>query len=123
MPDVTFTIVGRNYTVSCPNGQENEVRALAQMVDDLVREIVAAGAAVGEAQPFVLACLQLAGEAKSARQETEEAYLRAAEMAAQHMSLAPVPPSAPSVSHIAVAKALADIAGQIHAISGRLHTT
>ncbi|MBL3676404.1 MAG: cell division protein ZapA [Alphaproteobacteria bacterium] len=112
MTALNLTINGRTYAVSCPKGQEGSVGALAEEVDALVREIVGSGAASGEVQPLVLAALMLAEEARKSRED-------AAQLRAQHAATA-LAQEGPSAAQMAAAKALADIAGQIHSVAGRL---
>jgi len=105
MPDLTLTIGGRPYTVSCAPGQEGRVGELAAQVDARVGEIVRSGAATGEAQALVLAALMLADEAEDARAAAAGV---------------PAPDPATLEAQAAAARALSEIAGQIHSVAGRL---
>lgn len=62
MAEVTLTINGRNYGISCEDGQEQRVIDLGQYVDNRIGEIARAGAASNESHLLVLAGLVLADE-------------------------------------------------------------
>jgi cell division protein ZapA len=69
MAEVTLSINGRNYGISCDNGQEQRVRELGRYIDHKVKEIAHAGAANNESHLMVLASLMLADEVFDLRQE------------------------------------------------------
>ncbi len=62
MAEVTLTINGRNYGISCEDGQEQRLTELGHYVDTRIREISKAGAASNESHLLVLAGLVLADE-------------------------------------------------------------
>ena len=62
MAEVTLTINGRNYGISCEDGQEQRVVDLGQYVDRRLKEISKAGAAANESHLLVLTALMLADE-------------------------------------------------------------
>ena len=62
MAEVSLTIHGRNYNISCEDGQEQRVQGLGRYVDSKLREIAKAGAATTESHLLVLTALLLADE-------------------------------------------------------------
>lgn len=58
----TLTINGRNYEVSCDDGQEGHLQKLAEHVDERVRELADSVGQVGEARLLVMASLLVADE-------------------------------------------------------------
>lgn len=79
MADVEIAIHGRRYRLTCEDGHEDHVRALARDVDECVAELGAEVGEAGENWLLMLAALSFADEASAAR-------------AAQP---APAPPQAP----------------------------
>lgn len=68
---VTVSINGRKYQVSCDDGQEEHLGQLAEYVDKRVAELVAAVGQVGDAQLLVMASLVIADELSDAYAGTE----------------------------------------------------
>ncbi len=62
MAEVSITINGRHYGISCEDGQEARVRDLGHYVDARLKDIARAGAANSEAHLLVLTTLLLADE-------------------------------------------------------------
>ncbi len=62
MSEITITINGRNYDISCEAGQENWVFDLASYVDQKVKNIANSGAAYNDSHLLVLASLILTDE-------------------------------------------------------------
>ncbi|MFA5592002.1 MAG: cell division protein ZapA [Micavibrio sp.] len=62
MAEISITINGRNYGISCDDGQEKRVTELARYVDGRLREIARAGAATNESHLLVLTSIILADE-------------------------------------------------------------
>lgn len=67
MADVTISINGRNYDISCDKGQESRVADLAAYVDQRLRQIASSGAAYNDAHLLVITSLVLADELYEAR--------------------------------------------------------
>jgi cell division protein ZapA len=64
MADVTLTIGGHSYTVSCRDGEEDRLRKLGAMVHERTEQAKAAvGNNLGEARTLLFAALLLADEA------------------------------------------------------------
>ena len=62
MGEVNITISGRNYGISCQDGQEQRVVDLGHYVDSRMKDISKAGAAANETHLLVLTGLMLADE-------------------------------------------------------------
>ncbi len=62
MAEITLTINGRNFGISCDDGQEQRVMDLGHYVDGRLKDISRAGAASNEAHLLVLTSLMLADE-------------------------------------------------------------
>lgn len=62
MGEVNLTINGRNFGVSCDDGQEQRVLDLGHFVDQKMKEIAKAGAANNESHLLVLTALMMADE-------------------------------------------------------------
>jgi cell division protein ZapA len=75
MAQVTATVNGRRYEISCDDGQEFHVFRLAEEIDRRVGQLVASVGQVGDARLLLLASLLLADETEEMR--TELARLRA----------------------------------------------
>jgi len=66
--EITISINGRNYDITCDKGQEGRVLDLATYVDQRVREISQSGAAYNDSHLLVLATLFLSNELLEARE-------------------------------------------------------
>ena len=62
MSQVTVTINGRKYDISCDNGEEAHLTQLAEYVDRRVDELVAKVGQVGDARLLVMTSLLCADE-------------------------------------------------------------
>lgn len=69
MAEVNITINGRNFGISCDNGQEQRVIELGRYVDSRLREIARAGAASNESHLLVLTALMLSDEIFDLRED------------------------------------------------------
>lgn len=68
---VNIMVVGRTYEISCDEGQEEDVRALAAEVDRRATELLRAVGQVGDARLLVMVGLMMADEiAELRRRET-----------------------------------------------------
>ncbi len=79
MAEVTLNINGRNYGISCDDGQERRLKDLAYYVDQRLKEISRAGAANNESHLLVLTALMLADEVFDLKDEAEELSEKASE--------------------------------------------
>ena len=62
MAEVDITIAGRSYRVACRNGEEENLRSAAQLVDGKSREALAGLGALSEARQLLFASLLLADQ-------------------------------------------------------------
>ncbi len=69
MAEITLTINGRNFGISCDDGQEQRVMDLGHYVDGRLKDISRAGAASNEAHLLVLTSLMLADEVYDLRSQ------------------------------------------------------
>ena len=68
MSDVTLAVGGRNYTVSCADGQEEHVQRLAAVIDGKLGSM-GANLSSQEAKNLLFAALLLADELDEAKQK------------------------------------------------------
>ena len=92
---VDLTIAGRTYQVACREGEEENLRAAARLVDGKSREAIAGLGTLSEARQFLFASLLLADQLIDDKPD-------AAEVAA------PAPAPTPDPALILHAEALAD---------------
>lgn len=69
MGQVSVTVNGRQYEVGCDDGQEDQLRRLADYVNTRMSEMVEAVGQIGEARLLLMASLLLADELSEARAE------------------------------------------------------
>ena len=67
MATVEIEVGSRSYPVSCRDGEEPHLRALAALVDRKAKDAAAAVGSMGEARQLLFASLLLADELKEAR--------------------------------------------------------
>jgi cell division protein ZapA len=103
MAEVQLEIGGRTYPVSCRDGEEDHLRAIALLVDTKATEARAAVGTGGEVRQLLLASLLLADELQEAR-----ASGNGAASAPTHAS---TPTSAPEFE---------DLAERLEALASRL---
>ena len=76
MAQVLVKINGRDFALSCPDGQEPRIRRLAQYVDAKVGEFAKSLGQVGEARLILLAALVIADELSDANEVLQQARNR-----------------------------------------------
>jgi cell division protein ZapA len=69
MAQVSVTVNGRSYEISCDDGQEAHLFRLAEVIDRWVASLVASVGQVGEARLLLLASLLLADQIQDLRNE------------------------------------------------------
>jgi cell division protein ZapA len=89
---VDLTIAGRTYQVACREGEEENLRAAARLVDGKSREALAGLGTLSEARQFLFASLLLADQLVDEKPE----------------AAAPPPPARPDPAMILRAESLAD---------------
>ena len=95
---VDLTIAGRTYQVACREGEEENLRAAARLVDGKSREALAGLGTLSEARQFLFASLLLADQLVDNRPEG----------ASSPIPQGPAPPPRPDPAVILRAEALAD---------------
>jgi cell division protein ZapA len=73
---VNLKVNGREFPVSCEDGQEPRLRRLAQYIDSKVAEFTKAMGQVGEARLMLLAALVIADELSDANEALQKAHAR-----------------------------------------------
>jgi cell division protein ZapA len=71
MAQVSVTINGRVYDISCDDGQEEHVAGLASYVDDRVSELARSIGQIGDARLLVMASLLISDELVEAAREIQ----------------------------------------------------
>lgn len=112
MGQVVVKVNGRDFALSCPDGQEPRIRRLAQYVDSKIGEFIAALGQIGEARLVLLAALVIADELSDANEALLEERSR--------IRFAGDSESEPSE---AAASGIRGIAERIEAIAARLETS
>lgn len=77
MGQVVVKVNGRDFALSCPDGQEPRIRRLAQYVDAKVGEFTKTIGQVGEARLILLAALVIADELSDANEALQQERNRA----------------------------------------------
>ena len=62
MPELSVTINGRNYTISCEDGQEEHTTRLAEYIKVRVEELVESNGQIGDARLLLMASLLVSDE-------------------------------------------------------------
>ena len=109
---VNLRVNGRDFPVSCEDGQEPRLRRLAQYIDGKVGEFVKSVGQVGEARLMLLAALTIADELSDANEAVQQARNRPA----------PAVAAAPAES-AAAAAGIHGIAQRIESIAARLESS
>ena len=115
MGQVVVKVNGRDFPLSCADGQEPRIRRLAQYVDAKVGEFTKSIGQVGEARLILLAALVIADELSDANEvvQQERSRTRAAGR----------PEGGPGdAATDAAASGIRDIAERIEAIAARIET-
>jgi cell division protein ZapA len=109
---ISLTVNGRPYAVTCDDGQEARIRRLGQYVDAKVAEFVGSLGQVGEARLLLLAALIIADELADTNEavRVERSAARAAEAEA-------------TAAAGAAASGIQGIAQRVEAIAARLETS
>jgi len=77
MGQVVVKVNGREFALSCADGQESRIRRLAQYVDARIGEFAKAVGQVGEARLMLLAALTIADELSDANEALQQERNRA----------------------------------------------
>lgn len=80
MAQVTLTVNGRNYDVTCDDGQEDQLRDLAAELDSRVQQLVRSVGQPGEARLLLLTGLLMVDEMRGLRANGSDEAAPAASM-------------------------------------------
>lgn len=116
MGQVVVKINGREFPLSCADGQESRIRRLAQYVDAKVGEFTKTIGQVGEARLILLAALVITDELSDANEALQQERNQRARMAAEAGDSTD-PGAAPAAS------GLRSMAERIEAIATRLEAS
>lgn len=111
MATVELTIAGRRHDLSCRDGEEAHLRAIAAIVDAKAVDAARAMGGMSEARQMLFAALMLADELSDARRALEQANARPLPE--------PAPPE-PAPSDPAIAAAIARLAARIERLSAAI---
>ena len=114
MGQVAFKVNGRDFVVSCADGQEARLRRLAQFVDSKVTEFAKTLGQVGEARLILLAALAIADELSDANDALQEERSRAGDTPANE--------EASEATTQATVSGLDRIVERIESIAARIET-
>ena len=109
MAQVSLTVNGRPFAITCDDGQEARIRRLGEYVDAKVAEFVRSIGQVGEARLLLLAALVIADELAKATEALGE-------------ERSGVPDAEASAAIDAAAKGIQSLARRVEAIAERLET-
>src|ERR1700730_10766554 len=76
MGQVVVKVNGRDFALSCADGQEPRIRRLAQYVDAKIGEFTKSLGQIGEARLVLLAALGIAAELSDANEALQQERLR-----------------------------------------------
>ncbi|HEY1799237.1 MAG TPA: cell division protein ZapA [Stellaceae bacterium] len=105
---VTLKVNGRDFPVSCEDGQEPRLRRLAQYIDGKVQDFTKTMGQVGDARLILLAALVIADELSDANEAVQQSRGRAVPNAEENA---------------AVATGIHGIAQRIESIAARLESS
>ena len=108
MAQVVVKVNGRDFPLSCGDGQEPRIRRLAQYVDAKIAEFAKNLGQIGEARLILLAALVIADELSDAGEALQQERNR--------------PPPAETGAAEAVVSGIREIAERIESIAARLET-
>ena len=72
MGQVVVKVNGRDFALSCPDGQEPRIRRLAQYIDGKIGEFVGTVGQVGDARLLLLAALVITDELSDANEALQQ---------------------------------------------------
>ena len=114
MAEVTLTINGKNYGISCDEGQEQRVIDLSHYVDSKVKEMIAAGAAASENHALVLAALIIADESFDLMENATTSKTQASQQQAEQKDFAK--------EEAVIANAIGQLADRIDAVADKMQS-
>jgi cell division protein ZapA len=109
MGEVVVKINGRDFPLTCADGQEPRTRRLAQYVDGKIAEFSKSLGQIGEARLLLLAALVIADELSDTGEALQQERNR--------------PPAPDIAAADAVVSGIREIAERIESIAARIETT
>ncbi|OYX41801.1 MAG: cell division protein ZapA [Rhodobacterales bacterium 32-67-9] len=121
MPDVTISIGGRDFDVSCQDGEEHFLRAAAKMLDNEATALVGQIGRMPEARMLLMAGLMLADKAAGLEDQLRAAEERAvvAERVAANARANPERVEVPVIPEI-ITETFAEIAARTEALAAKV---
>jgi cell division protein ZapA len=119
MSQISLTVHGRSYQVTCDDGQESHLLQLAEHIDGKMAELEGSVGQVGEQRLLFMACLLIADELFDAQRQVDG--LKAGRPGGAAPAASAAPPGAPSgAADEQASRALDACAQRIEAIAARL---
>ena len=128
MGQLVVKVNGRDFPLSCPDGQEPRIRRLAQYVDAKLGEFTKTIGQVGEARLLLLAALVIADELSDANEALQQERNRTrgaggpGGLGGGPGGEAPEAPEAPEAIN-AAASGIRSVAQRIESIAARIETS
>ncbi|MCV2864259.1 cell division protein ZapA [Albidovulum sediminicola] len=121
MPEMRITIGGREFEVSCQEGEEQFLRSAAQMLDNEASALISQIGRMPEARMLLMAGLMIADKAAGLEDQLRGAEERAtlAERVAANARANPERVEVPVIPDV-VTDTLAEIAARAEALAARL---
>ena len=121
MPDLTITIGGRDFAVSCQQGEEHFLRTAAGMLDAEAQTLMGQIGRIPETRMLLMAGLMLADKAAGIEDQLREATNRLGEMQAviDELQANPARVEVPVVP-AEITDTLAEIAARTEALADRV---
>ena len=124
MGQIVVKVNGRDFPLSCADGQESRIRRLAQYVDAKIGEFTKTIGQVGEARLILLAALVITDELSDANEALQQERNRARSAGGSggggQVDAAPAGASAAAVQ--GAASGIRSMAERIESIAARLET-
>lgn len=117
MGQVVVKVNGREFPLSCADGQEPRIRRLAQYVDAKIGDFTKSLGQVGEARLILLAALVIADELSDANEAVQQERNRARTAGGE-----PADPPAAQAAVSGAASGIRGIANRIESIAARIET-
>ena len=112
MPDVTITVGGRPFSVSCQVGEEHFLHSAARMLDTEAGPLVTSMGRLPEARMLLMSGLMLADRTASVEDENRALRAKLAELEAR-----PIPERELPTIPTAVVETLAELAARAESIA------
>lgn len=112
MPDISISVGGRSYGVSCQPGEEHFLRAAAALLDAEAQPLMGQLGRVPEARLLLMTALMVADKAAAQEDELRQLRARLAEIEARGPVRVEVPVVPPAVT-----ENLAEVAARLESLA------